>query len=78
MEVALTEGGALPHTRTCEALGVSRATLHRRRSPKPPKAATRPPRTSPRALSTTERKHVVTVLNSPEYSSPGVRDQSLA
>jgi putative transposase len=74
MEVALSEGGALPHTRTCEALGVSRATLHRRRSPKPSKVATRSPQTSPRALSTTEREHVVSVLNSPEFADQPPRE----
>ena len=49
----------------CAALGVSRATLYRRTSPpKPPKPRTT---TSPRALSSEERRRLLDTLHSPEF-----------
>jgi putative transposase len=53
----------------CDALGVSRATLYRRRRPK----VVRPTRTSWRALSAEERARVLRVLYDPRFvdASPG-------
>lgn len=53
-------------TQACSALGVSRATLHRRKRP----TVTKPPRakaTSARALSDDQRAEVLAVLHSPEF-----------
>ncbi|ORB60302.1 IS3 family transposase, partial [Mycobacterium shinjukuense] len=52
--------------RACALLGASRATVYRRRNPKPRPAA--PPRPEPaNKLSEAERQHVLSVLRSPEY-----------
>jgi len=51
----------------CAGLGVSRATLYRARKPRPPVHTVRRPRSSPLALSATERDAVIAVLHSPEY-----------
>lgn len=71
---ALVEGGvAAPMTRACEAVGISRATVHRKRRPKAaPEGASqdaeaKPRRPSPRALDATERQRVVDALHSPEF-----------
>ena len=48
----------------CRSLGVPRATLYRRRRPKPPATATTPRPKPPRALSDEERQQVVDVLDS--------------
>jgi putative transposase len=50
----------------CAALGRSRATHYRHRSPRPDRPARRSP-SSPRALSAAERQAVVAVLDSPEF-----------
>lgn len=53
-------------TQACSALGVSRATLHRRKQP----AVAKPPRSKPasaRALSEAQRAEVLAVLHSPEF-----------
>jgi len=49
----------------CRALGLSRATLHRRDSPRPERTTPRP--TPPRALSTAERQTVRDVLHSERF-----------
>ena len=50
----------------CQSVGVSRASLYRRRRPVPPAPATRP-RASPRALDATERQAVLDVLHSERF-----------
>jgi putative transposase len=57
----------------CRVLGVSRATLHRRRNPKPPTARERRPFHHPAQLSEDERRTVLGVLDSPRFvdKSPG-------
>jgi putative transposase len=57
----------LPIAATCEALGVSRATVYRARKPSPPKPP--PPRApSPRKLSEAERAEVLEVLHSERFA----------
>jgi putative transposase len=57
---------AISTKRACALLGASRATVYRRRNPKPRPAA--PPRPAPaNKLSEAERQHVLSVLRSPEY-----------
>jgi putative transposase len=53
-------------TAACDALGVARSTLYRRRRPRPP-AAKRPKRRSPRALSEPERQAVLDVAHSERF-----------
>jgi putative transposase len=52
----------------CRSLDVSRATLYRRRRPKPPVPAATPRPKSPRALSDHERQEVVDVLHSEPFA----------
>ena len=53
-------------SRACALLGASRATVYRRRHPRP--ASARPPRPAPaNKLSEAEQQRVLTVLRSPEY-----------
>ncbi len=64
---------AAPMTRACEALGISRATAHRKRHPSATVRAessvteTSPKRRSPRALDETDRQRIVNALHSPEF-----------
>ena len=51
----------------CRALGVSRATAYRHRSPKPPPPATRSQRRSPLALSDDERSAVLAELHAERF-----------
>jgi len=60
--------------RACDALGLSRATVYRRRSPKPRRTAERRARTSPRALSADERERVVATLHSEEFADQPPRE----
>lgn len=53
-------------TRACSALGVSRATMHRRKQPPAVKQPRAKP-TSARALSEAQRSEVMAVLHSPEF-----------
>jgi putative transposase len=56
----------VPVNAACDALGVSRASLYRkRRPPLPPTERVRPP--SPRRLSDGERERILETLNSPEF-----------
>jgi putative transposase len=57
----------------CKVLGISRATLHRRRNPKPKTAGPRRPRHHPAQLSGQEAARVLAVLDSPRFvdKSPG-------
>jgi putative transposase len=57
----------------CRLLGVSRATLHRKRNPKPPVAGPRRPFRHPAQLSQEEQAEVLAVLDSPRFAdkSPG-------
>ncbi len=52
----------------CRSLGVPRATLYRCRRSKPPKPATTPRPTSPRALCDQERQQVLDVLHSEPFA----------
>jgi len=56
--------GRLPVTPVCTALGVSRATVHRRGKPRPALASRPPP---PRALAKTERQQIVELLGSARF-----------
>ena len=51
----------------CQSVGVSRASLYRRRRPAPLSTPTRPRAPSPRALGTTERQAVLDVLHSERF-----------
>jgi len=51
----------------CRAMGLSRATLYRRRLPKTPTCEIRPKRPQPRALDRHERQAVLDVLHSPRF-----------
>ena len=51
----------------CQSVGVSRASLYRRRRPAPPSTPTRPRAPSPRALGATERQAVLDVLHSERF-----------
>lgn len=57
---------ALGLVAACDALGVSRATMHRRRRPPRP-AVPRRPRRSPRALSSSERRAALDVLHEERF-----------
>ncbi len=60
-----------PHVGTaaaCRHLGVSRATLYRRRRPNPSQPAPKPRRQPPRALSDQERQQVLEVLHSEPFA----------
>jgi len=52
----------------CRSVGVSRATLYRRREPKPPATTARPRPRPPRALSDQERGQVLDVLHSEPFA----------
>ena len=52
----------------CRNLGVSRATLYRRRRPKPPRQAATPRPKPPRSLSDQERRKVLDVLHSEPFA----------
>jgi putative transposase len=52
----------------CRSLGVSRATLYRRRRPKPPVAEATPRPKPPRSLSDQERRQVLDVLDSEPFA----------
>ena len=54
-------------TQACRALGISRATLYRRRRPPAPAASSPPRPRPPRALSDTERQTVRAVLHAPRF-----------
>ena len=59
-----------PHVGTaaaCRAMGVSRATLYRRRNPLRDTSCVRPTRRQPRALHETERRQVLDLLHSPRF-----------
>jgi putative transposase len=64
---------ALGTVTACRILGISRATLHRRRNPKPPIATERRPFHHPAQLSEPERRAVLEALTSPRFvdKSPG-------
>lgn len=70
MQALLDDSLGAPITRACGALGLSRATLHRRRFPnkKTPAASSEATekRRSARALDDSERQRVVDALHSPE------------
>ena len=51
----------------CRAMGVSRATLYRRRNPSPETSCVRPTRRQPRALDEAERRRVLDLLHSPQF-----------
>ena len=51
----------------CQSVGVSRASLYRRRRPAPPSTPRRPRAPSPRALGATERQAVLDVLHSERF-----------
>ncbi len=57
----------------CAALGMSRATLSRRRAPKPPKEARTPQR---RALAADERRSVLDLLHSERFMDVAPRNVS--
>lgn len=72
MQALVERSVGAPMTRACEALGISRATVHRKCNPRPPRAtestaSAKPRRRSPRALDDTERQRVVDALHSPEF-----------
>lgn len=54
-------------TQACQALGISRATLYRRRRPPAPPASSSPRPRPPRALSDVERQAVRAVLHAPRF-----------
>ena len=54
-------------TQACQALGISRATLYRRRRPPAPPASSSPRPRPPRALSDAERQAVRAVLHAPRF-----------
>ena len=51
----------------CQSVGVSRASLYRRRRPAPPSTPTQPHAPSPRALGAPERQAVLDVLHSERF-----------
>ena len=51
----------------CRAMGVSRATLYRRRNPSPETSCVRPTRRQPPALDEVERRRVLDLLHSPQF-----------
>jgi hypothetical protein len=54
-------------TQACRALGISRATLYRRRRPPAPPSSSSPRPRPPRALSDAERQAVRAVLHAPRF-----------
>jgi putative transposase len=64
MTAAETASGTLGPTAACDALGVSRASLYRRRQPPRPPT---PRPTPPRALDPVERQRVLTTLDSERF-----------
>lgn len=72
MIAAVEELSAVIGTKpACEMLGVTRASVYRRRCPRPVRGVT--PRRQPRALSEPERAEVLAVLHSPRFAdvAPG-------
>jgi putative transposase len=74
MEVAMTLASTVGVQPACAALGVSRATFYRERSPQPPVRTEpvgaepdAPGRSHPRALDGTERQAVLDTLHSPRF-----------
>jgi putative transposase len=65
VSAVLEQCGRVPLAPLCAALGVSRATVERRRTPPPARASK--PRPAPRALAETERQRVVTALCSERF-----------
>ncbi len=66
METAFTVAPEIGLARACRALGVSRATAYRHRSPRPP-ATPRPRRGSPLALTDEERSAVLAQLHAERF-----------
>jgi putative transposase len=67
IELVEQRESGFPLAATCEALGVSRATVYRARQPSSPKPP--PPRApSPRKLSDAERSEVLEVLHSERFA----------
>lgn len=66
IEAADTASHRIGVTDSCQALGVSRATLYRKRKPKPECSPRKKP-TSPRALSDAERREVLDTLHKDSY-----------
>lgn len=72
MVVVADVRGRIPCSRACTALGLPRATFYRLRGAVShentgSRSETRPPRTSPRALSAPERAQVLDLLHAPEH-----------
>lgn len=68
-ELATLEPGSGIVTAACNALGLSRATWHRRKAAAAQPAVPAPPGpTPPRALTSAERQHVLDVLNSERFA----------
>jgi putative transposase len=67
MDAAETLASAVGTAAACRAMGVSRATVYRRRRPKEPSPGTRPKRRQPRALDHLERQAVLDALHSPRF-----------
>lgn len=72
MQALVERSVSVPMTRACDALGISRATVHRKRNPELPHATAsaanaKPKRRSARALDEAERQRVVDALHSPEF-----------
>ena len=66
METAFTVAPEIGLAQACRALGVSRATAYRHRSPRPP-ATPRPRRGSPLALTDEERSAVLAQLHAERF-----------
>ena len=71
MDAAETLAPDVGTAAACRAMGVSRATLYRRRHPMVPRNKTRPKRQQPRALDHRERQEVLDVLHSPRFVDKG-------
>lgn len=58
----------VPLVAACDALDVSRASLYRRRQPRPPRQTERGRAPSPRRLDDAERQHILDTLHLPEFA----------
>jgi len=67
MDAAETLAPDVGTAAACRAMGVSRASVYRRRRPKEPSRETRPKRRQSRALDHCERQAVLNVLHSPRF-----------